>query len=99
MLIYTLKADLSLNNIGKDESGGCLTARAHLFTSHPTENKDSLIYEFGKKTQFLLKLFLYRGKNLPPMNESGDCDPKLIFHMCGNEKKISSDATYNPIWN
>lgn len=99
MLIYTLKADLSLNNINKDQTGGCITARPHLFTNHPPENKDSLVVEFGKKTQFLVKLFLYRGKNLPPMNESGDCDPKLIFHICGNEKQVSSDATYNPIWN
>lgn len=99
MVIYSLKADLSLNNINKDQAGGCITARAHLFTSQPPEVKDSLTYEFGRRTEFIMRIFLYRAKNLPPMNDTGDCDPKLVFHICGNEKSVSSTATYNPIWN
>jgi hypothetical protein len=35
MTIYNLKADLSLKNFKKDESGGSITARAHLFTGQP----------------------------------------------------------------
>lgn len=36
------------------------------------------------------------------MNETGDCDPKLLFHFCGSESGVRSDIsnkTYNPIWN
>lgn len=35
MVIYNLKADLTLKNFNKDESGGSITARAHLFTGQP----------------------------------------------------------------
>jgi hypothetical protein len=68
MAIYCLKADLTLQNCLTNESGGCVTVRAHLFTGPPPEAKTSLVYEFGKRSHFLIKIFLYRARNLPPMN-------------------------------
>lgn len=33
------------------------------------------------------------------MNETGDCDPKLVFNFGSSEIKTTSNSTYNPIWN
>jgi hypothetical protein len=36
------------------------------------------------------------------MNDSGDCDPKIVFHLCNAEQTIlpeDATRTYNPIWN
>lgn len=99
MLIHELKPDMSLLNISKDEPAGYLTFRAQLYENLPPQPKP-LNQEFGTRDKFLMRIFLYRAKGLPPMNESGDCDPKISFNFSGSivDKKCKY-STYNPVWN
>ena len=80
---------------------GFITAKILLFSSQDTPLPRKPFNKKMKKKEdrYVLKTFLYRGENFPPVNSEGDCDPQIKFIF--NGKQFSSNvikSTYNPIW-
>ncbi|EGR29640.1 hypothetical protein IMG5_151880 [Ichthyophthirius multifiliis] len=100
--LLELKEDRSLDLVKDDEFPGFLTVRVSLLKFRPKKGKEREFLQ-GNSLKMLdsyqLRVQLYNGKELPPADDTGGCDPFVKVKCSGKSgwSKVKQ-RTLNPGW-
>lgn len=100
---FTLVEDISIDAIGDEEFPGILNMRLTLFDKNPPRRQIDDIpprNEWHKHyKEYMLRVYLYMGRDLPAADPTGLADPFIILRCAGQKfQSTTKKETLNPGW-
>ncbi|CAI2384461.1 unnamed protein product [Moneuplotes crassus] len=100
---FTLVEDISKDAIGDEEFPGILNMRLTLFDKNPMRRPKNVfppeerMHEYYQ--DYILRVYLYMGRDLPAADDTGLADPFIILRCAGAKKQSTTKKeTLNPGW-
>lgn len=100
---WTLVEDLVKNKVADEEFPGILNMRLTFFDKNPPRRRDDV---FPSKSEmhsyyedYILRVYLYMGRDLPAADDTGLADPFVVIRCAGAKKQSEiKKETLNPGW-
>jgi len=100
---FTLIEDIAKDELKDEEFPGIMNMRITFYDEDPPPRESNMLPPTNELAQlyeeYVLRVFVYMGRDLPPADDTGLADPFVIIR-CAGEEGITSikQETLNPGW-